>query len=106
MPEEKKNENAKKPTDQDIISQLPEPEKALTVKANNAFKGRKCLGGRYLTDEESRNMGWGYRPFALFFEGGVQAYPSSDDEGNEAGVLFVAGAGEFDTIPVLRHAKP
>lgn len=86
--------------DEYITSQLPEPEKAWTLKIRELLQGKKCLGGRYLTQEEADEMGWSKRPFCMFFEGGLIVYASSDDEGNDGGSLFTTDE-DLSVIPVL-----
>ena len=90
----------KKLTDEYITSQLPEPELGLTLKARGLLKGLVCVGGRYTTKEEADEMGWGNRPFALFFKDGTIIYAVSDDEGNQGGAFFTNNT-EMPCIPVI-----
>ena len=59
--------------------------------------GQKIVKVRPMTDEEKDDEGW-YRGTAVIeLENGVLLYPSSDEEGNDAGALF-GKDGEVDFI--------
>jgi hypothetical protein len=38
---------------------------------------------------EAADLGWSHRPAVLEFDDGTIAYAACDEEGNDAGVLFV-----------------
>lgn len=64
--------------------------------------GRKIVGARYMLPNEARNHGWHRRPLVLILDDGTAIYPSSDDEGNDAGAIFGAGKdGSDKSFPVL-----
>jgi len=69
--------------------------------ANTHLKGKTVELARYMTKEEADNMGWYHRPVVLQFTDGTVLYPSSDDEGNNAGALFGQTKTEELTFPVL-----
>ena len=56
---------------------------------------------RYLTDEEAEDLGWHSSCIAIFLDDGTIIFPSSDDEGNDAGALFTTD-DSMPTIPVIR----
>ena len=90
-------------TDEYITSLLPEPEKSITLKAGEALTGQTIVGCRYLTKAEADETKRGYRTFALFLENGTVIYPSSDDEGIEAGALYTTH-DDLPIIPALPNA--
>lgn len=56
---------------------------------------------RYLTKKESRDMMWNSQPVALLLEKDKKhfwVFPSSDDEGNDAGALYMDNG---EVMPVL-----
>jgi hypothetical protein len=62
---------------------------------------KRIVNVRYLTEEESENMGWSGRPIAFQLNDGNWIYPSADDEGNEGGVLFTSDDKD-QILPLLR----
>lgn len=63
---------------------------------------RKIVKVRYMTDAEVKGFGWTRKPIVLELDNGTVLYPSSDDEGNEAGTLFGTRRRTEDlTFPVL-----
>ena len=55
---------------------------------------------RYLTEEETEQMGWYHRAIMIEFTDGTQIVPSADDEGNDAGALFTS-VEDLPVIPVI-----
>ena len=52
--------------------------------------GRKIIGIRWLTKEESDSLfGWYHQPITIMLDDGTQLIPQSDDEGNDAGVIHI-----------------
>jgi hypothetical protein len=47
------------------------------------------------------NLGWYERCVVMILDDGNMIYPSSDDEGNNAGALFTCDPDQ-PTLPVLR----
>ena len=65
------------------------------------LKGRTIINVRYLTDEEMKGMGWHRKSIVLELSDGSLLFPSSDDEGNDAGALFgQSPTNEELTFPV------
>lgn len=62
---------------------------------------KRIVNVRYLTEEESADMGWSGRPVAFQLNDGNWIYPSCDDEGNEGGSLFT-GDDSNPVLPLLR----
>ena len=64
--------------------------------------GRKIVKARYLTEEEAEGQGWDNSAVVLQLDDGSCIYPSSDDEGNDAGALFIYGPDDDSSIlPVM-----
>lgn len=66
--------------------------------SQDVLKGRTIVEVRYLNDEEMEMMGWYSRPICFFLDNGVSCILSSDDEGNDGGVLFYGSDGVLPTI--------
>lgn len=62
--------------------------------------GRTIKSVRYLSDEETDEIGWNRSSIVLELDSGVSLFPSSDDEGNDAGALFTTHE-DMQTIPVI-----
>jgi hypothetical protein len=69
--------------------------------AKKLLLNRKIVGVRYLLDEEMELLGWGERSIVLILDDGNMIFPSSDDEGNQAGALFTNNPDQ-PTLPTLR----
>jgi len=69
--------------------------------AKKLLLNRKIVGVRYLLDEEMELLGWDERSIVLILDDGNMIFPSSDDEGNQAGVLFTNNPDQ-PTLPTLR----
>ena len=64
--------------------------------------GRTIKQVRYLTEEECEDLNWYSRPIIIQLSDGTMVFPSSDDEGNNAGALFGQDVSGNDlTFPVL-----
>mgnify|MGYP007089739077 CR=1 FL=1 len=70
------------------------------AKASTVLVGRKIKAVRYLLPEEVQNLGWYSRSVVIELDNGVLVWPSSDDEGNDAGALFTTD-DRADTLPVI-----
>ena len=66
--------------------------------SQDVLKGRTIVEVRYLNDEEMEMMGWYNRPICFFLDNGVSCILSSDDEGNDGGVLFYGSDGVLPTL--------
>lgn len=62
--------------------------------------GRTIKEVRYFTEKEREDLGWYSRPIALLLDDGTWLWPSSDDEGNNAGALFTTEP-TLEVIPVI-----
>ena len=66
--------------------------------SKEVLQGRTIVEVRYLNDEEMEDIGWYSRPICFILDNGVYCTLSSDDEGNDGGVLFY---GENGVLPTL-----
>ena len=64
-------------------------ERKVIDAAQKALVGRTVVRVRYMLPEEAAELGWSHRPTVLEFDDGTVAYTACDEEGNDAGVLFV-----------------
>jgi len=53
------------------------------------LKGRTISEVRYMNENEKEMLGWNKRCIMIILDDGTVIYPSRDDEGNDAGALFV-----------------
>ncbi len=83
------------------MSNLPTKEQKYTYwtkKAKEVLQGKTIVEVRYLNDEEMEDIGWSSRPICLFLNDGTYCTLSSDDEGNDGGVLFYNENGVLPTL--------
>jgi hypothetical protein len=79
-----------------------EARKRWTAEAKKHLLGHKIIGVRWMTDREQKSFGWSYAAVVLLLDNGTLLWPSTDDEGNNAGALFgISQSGEDITLPVL-----
>ena len=65
--------------------------------------GKRIVGVRYLTKEETEANYWYSSPIVIELSGGMALIPQSDDEGNDGGALWIANSKcKEDLIPVIR----
>lgn len=79
---------------------MNEIEDRWTKIAQKQLEGRKIVKVRYLSDKEQESLGWYKRCVVMQLDDGNLIFPSSDDEGNEAGSLFTNDKTN-PTLPVL-----
>lgn len=85
------------------LSDAKQREQYWTDLAKKNFLGRKITHVRYMSKEEAEDMMWNSRCVVFQLDDGSLIYPSMDDEGNNAGVIFgQTKQGESITCPVLR----
>ena len=63
-------------------------DKKWTDYAEKHLVGRTITQVRYMSEEETTNMGWYKRPLVISLDDGTMLFPSMDDEGNDGGALF------------------
>jgi len=71
----------------------------------NILVGRKIVDARYMTTEDANREGWGKHlcgSLVITLDDGTKIFPSTDDEGNGPGALFVVFPGQSErfTFPV------
>jgi hypothetical protein len=66
--------------------------------SQDVLQGRTIVEVRYLNDEEMEDIGWDSRPICFILDNGVYCTLSSDDEGNNGGVLFYGSDGVLPTL--------
>lgn len=69
-------------------------------KCSTVLVGKTIKSVRYLYSVEKKDMGWSKRSLIIFFTDGSYLFPSSDDEGNNAGAFFTSFKG-MEAIPSL-----
>jgi hypothetical protein len=82
---------------------IQEIEKIWNDKAESLLKGKKIVDVRYMTEKERDMLGWQSRCVIIILDDGTSIYPSRDDEGNDAGALFVDNIENdlSETLPVI-----
>lgn len=76
-------------------------EKNIVDALRKELIGKRVTDVGYMRKEDQVDMGWGYRPIVLSFEGGQYLFPMADDEGNDAGAMATSVEGA-ETVGVLR----
>jgi hypothetical protein len=61
--------------------------------------GRTITNVRWMKPEEVEAVGWDRSPIVLQLDDQTLLYPSSDDEGNNAGALFTQAGSKTQGIP-------
>jgi len=71
-----------------------------TKECSKNLVGKTIKSVRYMTDKEMNDLGWYSKSLVIIFTDGSYIFPSSDDEGNNAGALFTSFK-DLDTIPTI-----
>lgn len=79
---------------------MVEQEELWTTIAKQQLEGRTIVAVRYMSIEEMEQLGWTNRSVMLQLDDGNLVWPSMDDEGNNAGVLFTNDQKQ-PVLPVL-----
>ena len=78
-------------------------EKAHRAQRFKNLIGKRIVGVRYLTKEETDASAWYSAPIVIELEDGQALIPQQDDEGNDGGALWIANSkGKEDLAPVIR----
>jgi len=82
---------------------IQEIEQNWNSKAENLLKNQKIVDVRYMTEKERDMLGWSNRCIIIVLNDGTAIYPSRDDEGNDAGALFVDNIEKdiSEVLPVI-----
>jgi len=72
-----------------------------TKQAELMLVGKVIKSVRFMTKEEIEMNGWYKSAIVITLDDDVEIYPSQDEEGNNAGVLFLADKNQFGLIPAL-----
>ena len=77
------------------------------MEAAKCLLGRTVVYVRYMTRDEAARYDWISRPVMIKFDNGLVLIPATDDEGNDAGALFMEWGGDdqkagSEILPVLR----
>jgi hypothetical protein len=80
---------------------LQEVEQRWDETARKALMGRTIVGVSYMSRDEAEASYWSGRALVLQLDNGALLFPQSDDEGNNAGALYVQHPSGGMTLPVL-----
>ena len=61
--------------------------------------GRTITGVRYLNASEVSRLGIAHHPVCLQLDDGALLWPMADDEGNDAGALFIQAGAKTTNLP-------
>ncbi len=61
--------------------------------------GRRIIGVSYLDAAEQQTLGIHYAAVKLHLDDGTLLWPMADDEGNDAGSLFIQAGTQTKTLP-------
>ena len=76
-------------------------DKKLGNEFNKLLRGKTIQSVRYMTDEEVENFMWYRKALIIIFTDGSYLIPQRDDEGNDAGSLFLSDKGNEHTLCVI-----
>jgi len=83
---------------------MPKPreelKKSWSERITKQLVGKKIKSISYMTEEEVNAKYWSRSAVVIELEDGTCLFPSSDDEGNEAGAIFTT-LEELQIIPVI-----
>jgi len=68
--------------------------------ARQLLLNKKIVNVRYMSEDETEDMGWNVRSVAFQTEDGLWFFPSRDDEGNDGGALFTSDE-KHSCLPVI-----
>lgn len=66
-------------------------------KISSLLVGKTISSVRFLTDAEQQELGWTSKAIVITLDDGHSLFASQDDEGNDAGALFLT----YKTLPVI-----
>lgn len=61
--------------------------------------GRTIVAVRYLDADEVNRLGIAHQPVCLQLDDGALLWPMADDEGNDAGALFIQSGAKTVALP-------
>ena len=70
--------------------------------ANDLLLGKKIVKVEYMHSEEAKASMWDNRGVRLILDDGTNVLPMADDEGNDAGALWLGDGRMEKVLPVLR----
>lgn len=70
-------------------------------KAQDLLLGRTITQVSYMGTDEAENMGFYRRTVAIVLDNKTIVFASADDEGNDAGALFLVKNDKLEILPVL-----
>lgn len=73
-------------------------ERQCTQQATSALVGRRIARVRYMSRAEANESLWKNRPLVIELDDGALIHASCDEEGNDAGVIFVDTKSESLTF--------
>jgi hypothetical protein len=82
-----------------IVSSM-ETTKKWEDRCSAKLVGKTIKSVRYLLTCEMKDLGWSKKSLVIYFTDGSYLFPSSDDEGNNAGALFTSFEG-IEGIPTI-----
>lgn len=83
-----------------VMKEIKDYDKYWNDVAKGLLLNKQIVDVRYLTKQESENMGWYERTVAFQTNDGLWFFPSRDDEGNGGGALFTSHEKE-SCLPVM-----
>ena len=70
--------------------------------ANDLLLNKKIVKVEYMHSEEAKDSMWDNRGVRLILDDGTNVLPMADDEGNDAGALWLGDGRMEKVLPVLR----
>ena len=70
--------------------------------ANDLLLGKKIIKVEYMDSREAKDTYWDNRSVRIILDDGTNILPMRDDEGNDAGALWLGNKDGENILPVLR----
>jgi len=83
------------------MKDIKDYDKYWNDEAKKLLLHKRIVNVRYLTQQETEDMGWHERVVAFQTHDGLWFFPSCDDEGNSGGALFTSDEKQ-GCLPVMR----
>lgn len=70
--------------------------------AEKILLGKTIIKCRYMTPADQQDLMWDHRPLAIALHDGTTIYASRDEEGNDAGTLFIERDDKLHVFGTMR----
>jgi hypothetical protein len=84
------------------MSRLNEVRVSCINEAESVLKGKKIVKVDYMYDKDLEALGWYHKALVIFLDDGTLIFPTTDDEGNDAGAIhYITSDDKSGILPVI-----